>query len=362
MFRQIAIILAGSSKIRGAEGSKLITDHCSLVTGKFCPLAQNVIQSLWGKVMERLIFMGTPDFAVPALKALSERYEIVGVVTQPDRQVGRGRKVEAPPVKVLALAQGLPVLQPPSLRRPEVVAELSALAPEVIVVAAYGQILRAEVLGIPLRGCLNVHASLLPEYRGAAPVAAAILAGEEESGVTIMLMDEGMDSGPILSQATCPMSPQDTQESLSARLAQLGADLLMDTLPRWLAGAIEPRPQDHGQATYSRIIAKEDGLINWSQSAIEIWRRSRAYYPWPSTYTYWRGQLLKVLRVEAVPHWSGEGEPGQVMALDEGLAVATGDGALLLREVQLAGKRVMNVEHFVRGQQDFVGSILGRGG
>ena len=312
--------------------------------------------------MERLVFMGTPYFAVPVLKALIRQYEIAGVVTQPDQRAKRGCKLEASPVKVVALSHDLPVLQPPRLRQPDAAAELRALAPEVIVVAAFGQILRAEVLAIPPRGCLNVHASLLPKYRGAAPVAAAILAGEEETGVTIMLMDEGMDTGPILSQAACPMSPQDTRESLSARLAQLGADLLMDTLPRWLAGEIEPRPQDHSQATYSRIIAKEDGLIDWSQSAVEIWRRSRAYHPWPGTYTYWRGKLLKVLRAEPLPAWSGEGEPGQVMALDEGLAVATGEGALLLGVVQLAGKGALNAEDFARGQRDFVGSVLGRGG
>lgn len=309
--------------------------------------------------MERLLFMGTPDFAVPVLKALIGRYEIVGVVTQPDRQAGRGRKVEASPVKVVALGHGLPVLQPSSLRRPGAVAELKALAPEVMVVAAFGQILPPEVLAIPPKGCLNVHASLLPKYRGAAPIAAAILAGEEETGVTIMLMDEGMDTGPILAQATCAISPQDTRGLLSARLAELGADLLMDTLPRWLAGEIVPRPQDHSQATYCRIISKEDGRIDWSQSAVEIWRRSRAYYPWPSTYTYWRGKLLKVLRAEALPHWSGEGEPGQVMALDEGLAVSTGEGVLLLKEVQLAGKGALTAEDFARGQRDFVGSVLG---
>jgi len=312
--------------------------------------------------MERLLFMGTPDFAVPVLKALIGRYEIVGVVTQPDRRVGRGRKLEASPVKVVALAHDLPLLQPPSLRRPDAVAELRALAPEVIVVAAFGQILRAEVLAMPPRGCLNVHASLLPKYRGAAPVAAAILAGEEETGVTIMLMDEGMDSGPVLSQVACSISPQDTRGSLRAKLAQLGADLMVDTLSRWLAGEIVPQPQDHSQATYCRIIAKEDGLIDWSQSAVEIWRRSRAYYPWPGTYTYWRGKLLKMLRAEALSRWSGEGEPGQVMVLDEGLAVVTGEGALLLSEVQLAGKRAMNIEDFARGQRDFVGSVLGRGG
>ncbi|MBL7183319.1 MAG: methionyl-tRNA formyltransferase [Anaerolineae bacterium] len=310
--------------------------------------------------MERLVFMGTPDFAVPVLKALIGQYEIVAVVTQPDRRAKRGRKLEASPVKkVVALAHDLPVLQPPRLRQPDVVAELTALAPEAIVVAAYGQILPAQVLAIPSRGCLNVHASLLPRYRGAAPVAAAILAGEEETGVTVMLMDEGMDTGPILSQATCPVFPQDTRESLSARLAQLGADLMMDTLPRWLAAEIEPQPQDHSQATYCRIIAKEDGLIDWSHSAVEIWRRSRAYYPWPGAYTYWRGKLLKVLRADALPQWSGEGEPGRVMALDEGLAVATGEGALLLREVQLAGKRALSAQDFARGQRDFVGSVLG---
>jgi methionyl-tRNA formyltransferase len=312
--------------------------------------------------MGKLIFMGTPDFALPVLRALIKRYEVVGVVTQPDQRVGRGRKVEAPPVKVLALAHNLPVLQPPSLRQPNVVAELKALAPELIVVAAYGQILPAEVLVIPPRGCLNVHASLLPKYRGAAPIAAAILAGEEETGVTIMLMDEGMDTGPILAQATCPISPADTQESLSTRLAQLGADLLMETLPRWLAGKIEPRPQDHSQATYSRVITKEDGLIDWSQSAVEIWRRCRAYYPWPSTYTYWRGKLLKILRAEPLPNWSGEGEKGQVVALDDGLAVITGKGALLLGTVQLAGKRAMSIADFARGQRDFVGSVLGKEG
>ncbi len=309
--------------------------------------------------MEKLIFMGTPDFAAPVLEALIGRYEIVGVVTQPDRRARRGRKVEASPVKVVALAHDLPVLQPPSLRQPDAVAELRALMPDVIVVAAYGQILPADVLAIPPRGCLNVHASPLPRYRGAAPVAAAILAGEDETGVTIMLMDEGMDTGPILSQAACAISPQDTRGSLSARLAQLGADLLMDTLPRWLAGEIEPQPQHHSQATYCRIIAKEDGLIDWSQSAIEIWRRSRAYCPWPSAYTYWRGKLLKMLRAESLPQWAGEGELGQVMVLDEGLAVATGEGALVLGEVQLAGKRALSAEDFARGQRDFVGSVLG---
>lgn len=316
--------------------------------------------------MERVVFMGTPNFAVPVLKALIGRYKIVAVVTQPDRRAKRGNKLLASPVKSVALAHNLPVLQPLSLRHPDVVAELRALSPDVIVVAAYGHILPAEVLAIPPMGCLNVHASLLPRHRGAAPVSAAILAGDEETGVTIMLMDEGMDTGPILSQVACPISSQDTRESLRARLAQLGADLLMDTLPRWLAAEdmankIEPQPQDHDQATYCYLIAKEDGLIDWSQPAVEICRSCRAYCSWPGIYTYWRGKLLKVLSAESLPQWSGEAEPGQVMALDEGLAVATGEGSLLLGEVQLAGKRALSAQDFARGQRDFVGSVLGRG-
>ena len=266
----------------------------------------------------------------------------------------------APPVKELALAHHLSVLQPKSLRKVEVIDELKELKPEAIVVAAYGQILPPQVLAIPTHGCLNVHPSLLPEYRGAAPIAGAILAGEEETGVTIMLMDEGMDTGPILAQRRLTIEPEDTTESLSEKLSRLGAALLLETLPLWLRGGITPRPQDDSQATYTKPTAKEDGLIDWSLPAVEIWRRCRAYYPWPSTYTYWRGELLKVLNAEALPHWSGEGVPGQVMALDEGLAVATGEGALLLSEVQLAGKRALNIEDFARGHRDFVGSVLGK--
>jgi len=309
--------------------------------------------------MTRLVFMGTPSFAVPALEGLIDSYEVVGVVTQPDKRTGRGRKVVAPPVKQAAMARGLPVLQPKTLRQPEVIEELKALAPTVIVVAAYGQILPSEVLAIPPRGCLNVHPSLLPKYRGAAPIAGAILAGEEETGVTIMLMDEGMDTGPILAQRRLMIEPEDTTESLSRKLARLGADLLIETLPRWLRGEIAPQPQDDSRATYTKPIAKEDGLIDWSLPAVEIWRRCRAYYPWPSAYTYWQGRLFKVLRAKPIPQWKGAEKPGRVMRLRQGLAVATGEGALLLEEVQLAGKRAMGAEDFLRGQRQFLGSVLG---
>ncbi|MFQ6058440.1 MAG: methionyl-tRNA formyltransferase [Anaerolineae bacterium] len=309
--------------------------------------------------MTRVVFMGTPAFALPTLERLIESYEVVGVLTQPDRRAGRGQRMVASPVKEMALAHGLPVLQPRTLRRPEAVEQLRALGPEVIVVAAYGLILPPAVLEIPPHGCLNIHASLLPKYRGAAPIPAAILAGEAETGITIMLMDEGMDTGPILSQARLAIEPHDTTQSLSEKLAPLGADLLMETLPRWLEGEIEPRLQDESQASYCKLIHKEDGLINWSLPAIQIERAVRAYTPWPSAYTFWEGRLLKILRAQPLVAWSGHREPGQVMELPQGIAVATGQGALLLEEVQLAGRRAMGAEEFVRGQRRFVGATLG---
>ena len=311
--------------------------------------------------MERIVFMGTPSFAVPALEALVAQgsYELVCVVTQPDRPAGRGRRLAAPAVKEAALAHGLPVWQPRTLRDPEAVEKLRALSPTVIVVAAFGQILSPDVLAIPSRGCLNVHASLLPRWRGAAPIPAAILAGDEETGVTIMLLDEGMDTGPILAQASLPIRPEDTTGSLTERLATLGADLLIATLPHWLAGEIQPRPQDHSQATMCRPLRKEEGRLDWSRPAIELERRVRAYNPWPGAYTTWRGQRLKVLRAASLMDWHGPQPPGQVIALPEGTAVATGKGALLLLEVQLAGRRAMVIADFLRGRKEFVGSRLG---
>lgn len=310
--------------------------------------------------MERIVFMGTPRFAVPTLEALAAQasYELVCVVTQPDRPAGRGRQLAASPVKEAALARGLPVWQPATLRDPQAVEKLRALSPTLIVIAAFGQILRPEVLAIPPKGCLNVHASLLPRWRGAAPIPAAILAGDEETGVTIMLLDEGMDTGPILTQVSLPIHPDDTTGSLTERLALLGADLLIQTLPRWLAGEIQPRPQDHGQATACRPLRKEEGWLDWTCPAVQLSRQVRAYNPWPGAYTTWQGQRLKVLRAAPV-EWHGDQPPGQVITLPEGMAVTTGEGALLLFEVQLAGKRAMSITAFLRGQQEFLGSRLG---
>ncbi len=309
----------------------------------------------------RVIFMGTPGFAVPTLRRLMDvpEVDVVAVVTQPDRPAGRGRQVQPGPVKELALAHGLPVWQPPSLRAPEAVAELAAYRPDAIVVAAFGQILRPAVLDLPPLGCLNVHASLLPRWRGAAPIAAALLAGDTETGVTIMRLDAGMDTGPILAQAAVPIHDEDTAVELGVRLAERGADLLAETLPRWARGEVQARPQPEEGVTYAPPVRKEDGRADWTLSAVALWRQWRAYQPWPGLYTALGGQPLKLVRVRPLPDWRGTAEPGRIVPVREGVAVVTGAGALLLEEVQLAGKRAMPTADFCCGQRDFVGARLG---
>jgi len=308
--------------------------------------------------MTRIVFMGTPEFAVPALEALADAHQVVGVVTQPDRPAGRGRRLTPSPVKQVALERGLSLSQPHSLRTPEAVAQLSAWKPDVFVVAAFGQILPQDVLGLPPHGCLNVHGSLLPHWRGAAPVAAAILAGDEVTGVTIMQMDAGLDTGPVLAQREETILPDDTQATLEERLAYLGAELLVETLSAYLAGNLLPRPQPEEGATYAGQLRKEDGLLDWSRPAVELDRQVRAFTPWPGAFTTWRGQRLKVLRVVPLPEWHGDAPPGTVIVLADGVVVATGEGALRLEEVQLAGKRPMDIAPFLRGQRDFAGSAL----
>ncbi|HUW10152.1 MAG TPA: methionyl-tRNA formyltransferase [Anaerolineae bacterium] len=308
----------------------------------------------------RVLFMGTPEFAVPSLEALADsNYHVVGVVTQPDRPSGRGRKLVSSPVKRFAVEHGLAVLQPPSLRADEAVAAMSALAPDVFIVAAYGLILPQAVLDVPKQGSLNVHGSLLPRYRGAAPITAAILAGAETTGITIILMDAGMDTGPMLSQAPCPMRPQDTMGDLTARLAVAGAALLMETLPRWLAGEIEPQPQIATLATYAPMVRKQDGRIVWARSASWIARQVRAYQPWPGATTHWNDRPLKILEAQPVPVPVGDEEPGRVLTWRGGTAVVTGDGLLRLTRVQLAGKRALPMCEFLHGHQQFLGSLLG---
>ncbi len=311
--------------------------------------------------MARIVFMGTPDFAVPTLEALADAHRVVGVVTQPDRKSGRGRQLKAPPVKRAALERGLPLFQPRTLRTPDPLARLADWEPEVIVVAAFGQILSQDVLDLPPHGCLNIHASLLPRWRGAAPVAASILAGDEITGVTIMRMDAGLDTGPILAQQEEPIRFDDTRATLRDRLSRLGAKLLIETLPAYLAGDLPPRPQPEEGVTYAEQLRKEDGLLDWSRPAVELDWQMRAFTPWPSVFTFWRGRRLKVLWATPLPDWCGDAPPGTVIALTDGAAVAAGKGALRLERVQLAGKRAMDVEVFLQGQRDFVGSRLDSG-
>ncbi len=314
--------------------------------------------------MTRIVFMGTPDFAVPSLDRLasSREYEIAGVYTQPDKPAGRGHKLLAPPVKQFAAARNLPIFQPPTLRAQEAQAELVALHPDVIVVAAYGLILPRAVLDLPPRGCVNVHASLLPRYRGAAPILAAILNGDDVTGITIMQMDDGVDTGPILAQAELPISPDDTTGTLTKRLAQLGAELLAETLPRWLAGQIAPRTQDNTQATLAPRLSKEEGRMDWSLSAAQLERRVRAFDPWPGTFTIWQGKRLKINKsqISNTQCPPPNTRVGQVVRWDGSVGVVTGEGVLELLEVQLEGKRAMCAMDLARGQPAFIGARLGK--
>lgn len=292
----------------------------------------------------RVLFLGSPSFAVHALEALiAAGHEIVGVVTQPDRPAGRERRLTPPPVKVAAQAHNLPVLQPETLRDPVVIDALSALQPEVGVVAAYGEILRRAVLQIPPLGYLNIHPSLLPLYRGPTPVAGAILAGETVTGVTIMLLDPGMDSGPILAQAVVDLPPTARTGPLTDELFRIGAQLLVETLPRYARGEIEPRPQDHSRATVTKMLKKEDGRIDWSLPAIVIERMTRAYDPWPGAYTFWRGQPLRIISAAVVANES-TAAPGTVIGRSErgNPLVQTGGDVLELLEVQPASRRIMS--------------------
>lgn len=316
---------------------------------------------------KRIVFMGTPSFGVPVLRRLVEEgYDVVAVVTQPDRPSGRGRTMTQSPVKVIATQLGLPVLQPERVRKRDFIEQLRALQPAAIVVAAFGQILPRDLLEMAPLGAINVHGSLLPELRGAAPIAEAIARGHQSTGITIMLMDEGMDTGPILAQRRVDIRPDDTSESLGSRLAEVGADLLVEVLPRWARGEIKPRQQDNSAATYTKPLSKEDGHIDWRQAAEDIERRCRAYSPWPGCYAYWDGKMVKVLRVRILPEWSGPEEPGTVvLTTKSGVdqtrwpAVATGRGALILEELQLEGRRVVTGPEFVRGSRGFIGARLG---
>ena len=324
--------------------------------------------------MLRIIYMGTPQFAVPTLEmliagskpglVLPEGYEIVTVITRPDKPVGRGKEIVYSPVKEFVLSQGIPVWQPGSLKRPENIEALSAYQADLYIVAAFGQILPQAVLDLPRYGTLNIHASLLPKYRGVSPISEAILQGDTETGVTIMLLDAGVDTGPTLLQHALPISDDDTTGSLTSKLAALGASALLEVLPLRVQAKITPQPQDEQLASYTRMLRKEDGEIVWNHPAEVLARAVRAFTPWPSAYTYWNGKLLKIISAHAVPSEPTlEAKPGTVNQRKENdrqiLSVVTGNGLFIVDKLQLEGKKVMNADEFLRGYPQIVGDVLG---
>jgi methionyl-tRNA formyltransferase len=308
----------------------------------------------------RLVFMGTPDFAVPVLKKLLKNQEqVVAVFTQPDRPKGRGRRPAQSPVKETALARGLPIVQPNSLKDPAVGESLSALLPDLLVVVAYGRILPQNILDIPAWGSINVHASLLPKFRGAAPIQWAILSGEQETGITTMRLDAGLDTGDVLLQERVPISTLDTAQTLHDRLADLGADLLVRTLRALRAGTLHSEPQDSGAATYAPPLKKSQGRIDWRLPARELDCLVRGLTPWPRAFTLLHGKRLILHRVQPL-EVGLPGEPGTILSLkDDAIQVLTGQGALALMEVQLEGHRRLTGGDFLKGFPLRVGERLG---
>jgi methionyl-tRNA formyltransferase len=317
--------------------------------------------SIMGKGLPSLIFMGTPEFALPGLAALiAAGAPMLLVITQPDRPKGRGRKLSPPPVKELALAHGLPVFQPARVKSPEVISRVEALAPACLVVVAYGQLLPERLLKIPALGTVNVHASLLPKYRGAAPIPWALIEGETATGVTTMLLDPGMDTGDMLLSREVPIGPEATGGSLYDRLAEVGASVLVETLARLAEGSLTPRPQDHPQATYAPMIHPEDCRVNWEEEAERVSRRIRALDPWPGAFTLWRGKRLKLFGCLALSSGAVGALPGTVLASGrEGLEVAAGAGVVRVRSLQLEGRRRLAAADFLKGYPLTVRTVLG---
>jgi methionyl-tRNA formyltransferase len=299
----------------------------------------------------RVVFMGTPDFAVPILEKLIQEIKVEGVIAQPDRPSGRGKKIHKPPIKLIAESFDLDIYQPSSVNTTESLEKIKSWNPEIIIVAAFGQILKPEILELPPFGCINVHASLLPRWRGAAPVNAAILQGDKKTGITIMKMGEGLDDGPILNQKAVDIYPDDTAGSLSHRLASLGADLIVETIPPLMKGKISPQPQDHSQATYAPRLNKKDGLLDFKQPAALLARKVRAFSPWPGTYTNWGEQRLLIHQATSASVTS----PGPgVFTIYEGKpAIGTSECILVLNSLQAAGKRKLSGQEFLLGSPNW---------
>ncbi len=307
----------------------------------------------------KILFMGTPDFAVGALEALIQsEHEVVGVVTQPDKPKGRGKEMQFPPVKECALKYNIPVYQPVRVKTPEGVEMLRSFGADIFVVAAFGQILSKEILDMPKYGCINIHASLLPKYRGAAPIQWAVIDGEKQSGVTIQQMNEGIDTGDILLKAVVDLDPKETGESLYEKLSKTGAELILQVLPMIEAGTVKPEKQDEALSTHAGKLSKALGCIDWKKSAVEIERLIRGLNSWPSAYTSFKGKTLKIWEADVVEE--NAGEPGSVAEVTKTeIIVNTGEGKLALKTIQLEGKKRMSVKDFLLGYSVEAGEALG---
>ena len=310
----------------------------------------------------RIIFMGTPDFSVPTLEALvASEHEVAAVVTQPDKPKGRGKEIHMSPVKECALKHNIPVYQPVRARDEAFVEEMRTLKPDAMVVIAFGQILPKSLLDLPKYGCVNIHASLLPKYRGAAPIQWAVINGDEETGITTMMMDVEMDTGDMLEKTVIKLNPDETGGSLFDRLSLLGGDLILSTLSKLEKGEITPQPQDHAQATYVKKISKSMGDIDWTMDAVSIERLVRGLNPWPSAFTRWNGKMLKIWEAKVPPDPETKAPCGSVIsASDEGLKIQTGNGVLCVTSLQLEGKKRMDTAAFLRGYQVESGCIMER--
>ena len=307
----------------------------------------------------RIVFMGTPEFAVPSLQILIDREEnLLGAVTQPDRPVGRGQQLKPPPIKQLALKYNIPVFQPEKVKSPDFIEKFKAMTPDLAVVVAYGQIFPGSLLEVPTCGFINVHSSLLPAYRGAAPINWALINGETEAGATIMVLDEGMDTGDIILQEAIPILPDDNALTLHDRLSRLGAKLLGKALDMLKTDSWNPAPQNHSMATYAPVLKKENGLINWNNDAEKIVNQVRGMTPWPGCFTYLDGKLLKIHRAEALAKEQGI-PPSRIVSVSQNsIEVATSEGSLILKEVQLEGKKKMAAEDFIKGYKLTPGTVL----
>lgn len=306
----------------------------------------------------KIIFLGTPEFAIPSLEGLYEKENVIAVVTQPDKPKGRGLKLSPSPIKTWALSKGLKVLEPLKLKDSQVIETFKSFLPDLIVVCAYGKILPKELLEIPKFGCWNIHASLLPKYRGASPINWAILEGEKETGITIILMDEGLDTGPILLQKKIPILEEDNAITLAKKLSLLGKEAILEAIELHKKGTLKPFPQPEEGISYAPILKKEDGFFTFEESAKIIERKAKAFLPWPVAFTYYKNKLLKVFSAKAIPIEHKE-KPGTILDINkEGILVATSENAILLKEVQLEGKKKISAYEFACGQRLKAGALL----